>query len=262
MSILKEILRKRGERLQETKRAVSLREVKSAAGGAPAPLDFAEAVRRSGSEKVRLIAEIKKASPSKGVLRKDFDHAGIAQIYEEKNVDAVSVLTEEDYFMGSVSFLEDVRHILTRPVLRKDFIIEEYQIYESRARRADAILVIAAAVEKGQASEFLHLARELGMDVLYEVHSFRELETALSLGSEIIGINNRDLETLSTDLNTTFSLKSEIPSGKTVISESGIRTIEDVRRLQEAGIDAMLIGTAFMESPDIGLKIDALTYKR
>jgi indole-3-glycerol phosphate synthase len=168
------------------------------------------------------------------------------------------VLTEEDFFQGRLEFLEDVKKIVSCPVLRKDFIFDEYQIYEARARKADAILLIAAILELKQAEEFLHLARELGLAVLFEVHDFAELETALRLHAPVIGINNRNLKTLSIDLNTTFELKNEIPGNHAVVSESGIRTRPDVLRLEEAGIDAMLIGTSLMESQDISGKIDEL----
>jgi indole-3-glycerol phosphate synthase len=216
---------------------------------------------RTPGEKIKLIAEIKKASPSKGTVRRDFDHLSIARIYEEKAVNAVSVLTEEDFFQGSLAFLPEVKNVLTKPVLRKDFIFDEYQIYESRAYEADAILLIASILDRNQVVEYLHLAGELGLSVLFEVHDFKELETALVTGSDIIGINNRDLKTLKIDINTTFNLKREISPNKIVVSESGIKTREDVRKLEDSGIDAMLIGTSFMEAEDIGKKIDGLMDK-
>jgi indole-3-glycerol phosphate synthase len=216
---------------------------------------------RTPGEKIKLIAEIKKASPSKGIVRRDFDHLSIARIYEEKAVNAVSVLTEEDFFQGSLAFLPEVKNVLTKPVLRKDFIFDEYQIYESRAYEADAILLIASILDRNQAVEYLHLAGELGLSVLFEVHDFKELETALVTGSDIIGINNRDLKTLKIDINTTFNLKKEISPNKIVVSESGIKTREDVKKLEDSGIDAMLIGTSFMEAEDIGKKIDGLMDK-
>ena len=221
------------------------------------PRDFRAAIKR-GDRHIRLIAEVKKASPSKGVIRKDFDPVGIARIYEDKAVDAISVLTEEDFFSGDLGYIPQIRKAVTRPVLRKDFIFEEYQIYESRASGADAVLLIAAMLDTAQAGDYLELARELGLSVLFEVHSFEELEKALSLKADIIGINNRDLKTLSMDLNATFLLKKEIPSDRVVVSESGIKTRDDVTRLDERGVDAMLIGTTLMESRDIGKKIDEL----
>ena len=192
------------------------------------------------------------------MIRRDFNPVAIAKIYEEKKVNAVSILTEEDYFQGNLFYLSKGRKVLTKPLLRKDFIFDEYQIYESRAYEADAVLLIAALLEKNQAVEYLHLAEELGMSVLFEVHDFKELEMALSVGTGIIGINNRNLKTLNVDINTTFHLRKEIPPGKIVVSESGIRTSGDVRRLAGGGIDAMLIGTSFMEADDISGKIEEL----
>ena len=177
---------------------------------------------------------------------------------QDKTVHAVSVLTEEDFFKGSLQFIPEVKQVLTKPVLRKDFIFDEYQIFEARAFKADAILLIAALLETNQAAEYLHLAQELGLSVLFEIHNFRELEMALSIKAGIIGINNRNLKTLKIDIQTTFDLKREIPADRVVVSESGIKTREDVKSLDTAGVDAMLIGTSFMESDDIGRKIEEL----
>jgi indole-3-glycerol phosphate synthase len=173
-------------------------------------------------------------------------------------VNAISVLTEEDFFQGRLEFLADVKTISLLPVLRKDFIVDEYQIVEARANQADAILLIAALLDAGQAGEYIHMAKEFGMAVLFEVHDQGELEMALEIDAPIIGINNRNLKTLQIDLNTTFTMKREIPADRIVVSESGIRTRDDVIRLEEAGVDAMLIGTSLMESRDIGGKIDEL----
>ena len=257
MSILRKIVEQKKERVSYAKSVTPLAELKNAIKNIPAPLNFSKAVKRDNSP-LRLIAEIKKASPSKGLIRPDFSHTAIASIYEAKKVDAVSVLTEEDFFQGRLEFLEDVKKIVSCPVLRKDFIFDEYQIYEARAKKADAILLIAAILELKQAEEFLHLARELGLSVLFEVHDFAELETALRINAPVIGINNRNLKTLAIDLNTTFELKKEIPGDRIVVSESGIKTRDDVLRLEEAGVDAMLVGTFLMESQDIAGKIDVL----
>ncbi len=261
MGILQEIVSKKKERLKDSWFHTSIRELKKKIGDIGRPRDFRSAIKRSTGEKIRLIAEIKKASPSKGIIKREFNHLAIAGIYEEKSVNAVSVLTEEDFFQGSLTFLPDIKKVTARPLLRKDFIFDEYQIYESRAYEADAILLIASILEKSQAAEYLHLAGELGLSVLFEVHDFKELEMALMTNCDIIGINNRDLITLKIDMNTTFNLKKEIPSGKIIVSESGIRTAEDVRRLEDSGVDAMLIGTTFMEAEDIGRKIDELMNK-
>lgn len=239
--------------------SVPLRELKSKITDIQTPRDFRTAVKRSLDENIKLIAEIKKASPSKGIIREKFDHISIAQIYDKKHVHAVSVLTEEDFFMGSLSFLPEVKKITSKPVLRKDFIVDEYQIYETRVNSADAILLIAAILEKNQAAEYLNLAGELGLSVLFEVHDYKELEMALLIACDIIGINNRNLKTLQIDLNTTLTLMREIPTGKIVVSESGIKSRTDVQKLQNIGVDALLIGTSFMEAEDIGKKIDELT---
>ncbi len=257
MSILKTIVDRKREKLIQTKCKIPLYDLKRKISDSGNPLDFGSSIKRN-SNNIKLIAEIKKASPSKGIIRKDFDPLKIGKIYQEKAVDAVSILTEEDYFQGSLLFIPEVKKFLTKPVLRKDFIFDEYQIYEARAYQADAVLLIAAILEKNQASEYIHLSEELGLSVLFEVHDFKELETALYLDCKIIGINNRNLKTLQIDINTTFNLKKEIPPDKIVVSESGIKNYNDVLKLQEHGIDAMLIGTALMESSDIGKKIDEL----
>lgn len=258
MSILNEIVLKKKERLENVKTKVSLKDLRSKIANIEKPKDFEGAIKRTPNEKVKLIAEIKKASPLKGIIRKDFNHLSIARIYEQEDVHAISVITEEDFFLGSLSFLAEIRKILTKPLLRKDFIFDEYQIYESRANEADAILLIAAILEKNQAAEYLHLSKELGLSVIFEVSNFKELEMALYIDSNIIGINNRDLKTLNIDINTTLELKKEIPSNKVIISESGIKTKDDVKRLDEAGIHAILVGTTFMEAEDIVIKIREL----
>lgn len=257
MSVLGKIVEKKKEQLAYAKSATPLASLKSLARNIPEPRNFAEAIRRTRTP-IRLIAEVKKASPSKGLIRADFNHIAIASVYEEKKVDAVSVLTEEDFFQGKLEFLEEVKQLVSCPVLRKDFIFDEYQIYEARANKADAILLIGAILGLKQAEEYLGAARELGLSVLFEVHDFAELETALRIYAPVIGINNRNLKTLEIDLNTTFELKKEIPKDRIVVSESGIRTRDDVLRLEESGIDAMLIGTSFMESQNIAEKIDNL----
>jgi indole-3-glycerol phosphate synthase len=257
MSILDTIVGKKRERLGVAKGRVPLRELRGRVPGMEKPRDFKSGVRR-GEGRIRLIAEIKKASPSKGLIREAFDALNIARIYEEKAVNAISVLTEEDFFSGDLCYVPEVKKVATRPLLRKDFIFDEYQIYESRAWGADAILLIAALLEKGQAGEYLDLAKELGLSVLFEVHNLEELEMALRVDADIIGINNRNLKTLSVELNTTLVLKKDVPPGKIVVSESGIKTREDVMRLEDKGVDAILVGTTFMESTDIGKKIDEL----
>jgi indole-3-glycerol phosphate synthase len=257
MSILDAITEKKKERLSHAKGKVPLRELKSKIRDAEGLRDFKGAVTK-GEGRIRLIAEIKHASPSRGAIRKDFDPLDIAHIYEKKSVDAISVLTEKDFFFGDLEFLPAIRQAVTMPLLRKDFILDEYQIYESRVWGADAVLLIASLLERSRAGEFLHLCSELGLSVLFEVHDPGELEKALGLNADIIGINNRDLTTLTVDLNTTFALRRDIPPDRIVVSESGIRVREDIVRLEAGGVDAVLIGTSLMESQDIGRKIDEL----
>lgn len=257
MSVLSTIVAKKTERLLHAKSTRPLRELKAALRDAERSRDFRAAIAGEPGA-IRLIAELKKASPSKGLIRKNFDPARIASVYESGPVAAISVLTEEDFFQGRLSFIPLVRQKTTKPLLRKDFLFDEYQLYEARAYGADAVLLIAALLERGQAAEYLQLAGELGLSVLFEVHDEEELEQALSIDAPLIGINNRNLRTLRIDLATTFRLKREIPAGKIVVCESGIRTRDEVQRLIDAGIDAMLIGTSLMEAQDIGKRIDEL----
>ncbi len=257
MSILDAIVAKKRDRVASAKTRIPLVELKSIVRDRETARNFQRAIKRD-ARGLRIIAEIKKASPSKGLIRADFNHTSIASIYEAKMVDAVSVLTEEDFFQGSLKILQDVRKIVSCPILRKDFIFDEYLIYEARATGADAILLIASILDLKQAEEYFHLANEIGLSVLFEVHDFDQLEKALRINAPVIGINNRDLKTLSIDLGTSVRLKTEIPAGRVVVSESGIHKREDVLRIDSAGIDAILVGTCLMESPDIGRKIDEL----
>jgi indole-3-glycerol phosphate synthase len=258
MAILQEILSKKNHKLQNSKRLFPIKELRSRIADTETPRNFRSAITRSQNDHMRIIAEIKKASPSSGLIRKDFHHISIAKIYEEKKVNAISVITEEDFFKGSLRFLNEIKVVTSRPILRKDFIFDEYQIYESRANMADAILLIAAILDKNQALEYLHLANELGMSVLFEVHTRKEIDMAIFIKSDIIGINNRNLSTMQVDMDTTLKLKKEIPSDKITVSESGIKTREEVKTLESAGIDAMLIGTSLLEAENIREKIDIL----
>ncbi|MBI3995772.1 MAG: indole-3-glycerol phosphate synthase TrpC, partial [Nitrospirae bacterium] len=225
-----------------------------------APRDFAGSL--SSNAGLKLIAELKQASPSQGLLRDRFDPAGIARIYEEEGATAVSVLTEERFFRGSLEYLSIVRKAVSRPLLRKDFVLDEYQVYEARAFDADAVLLIAAILDDNRLSDFQALAGDLGMNALVEVHTEEEVDRALRAGAGLIGINNRDLTTFKTDLKTTFRLIRGIPDDRIVVSESGIARSKDVERLIEAEADAVLIGETFMKSPDIRGKIRELFGKR
>jgi Indole-3-glycerol phosphate synthase len=208
--------------------------------------DFKSALAK---EKISIIAEIKKASPSKGIIKEDFDHKAIAEIYSMLDIDAISVLTEKRFFLGNDNYIKDVKEIAEKPVLRKDFIIDEYQIYQAKAIGADAILLIAAIL-KGKLKSFYDLAVELGLHVLVEVHTKEELEETLQTGAEIIGINNRNLKTFKVDLKTTEELIKYIPPNKIVVSESGITDSSDVNYLHSIGVKAVLIGETFMRGID------------
>ena len=223
----------------------------------PKTLDFAKALIGSGS-KTRIIAEVKKASPSKGVIREDFEPVSIAMDYEQHGAAAISVLTEQDFFQGSPEYLSAIKKKVRIPVLRKDFLFNPYQIYESRAIGADALLLIAAILEDSQLREFLALCHEQGMAALVETHTVHELERVLEAGAEIIGINNRNLNTFKTDIDTTVELIRHIPPGKIVVSESGINTAEDIRKLREAGVHAFLIGESLMRHDSPGEKLSEL----
>ncbi|KPK42600.1 MAG: hypothetical protein AMJ78_01960 [Omnitrophica WOR_2 bacterium SM23_29] len=215
--------------------------------------DFKGAI--SKAKDINLIAELKKASPSHGVLRHEYDPKEIAKIYAENGAAAISVLTEEKYFQGNLIHLNIAREAGGLPVLRKDFIISEYQVYESALANADAILLIARILEKGVLRGLYNLAKELEMDVLVEVHDQRDLDKALGTNAEIIGINNRDFATFEVDLNTTLELTPKIPQDKIIVSESGIKDFEDVKRIKERGVKAVLVGEAFMQSDDIAAEI-------
>ncbi len=201
---------------------------------------------------VSIIAEVKKASPSKGVICKDFDPVAIARNYQQSQAQAVSVLTDVEFFQGSLLYLMQIREQISLPVLRKDFIIDEVQISEAALHGADAILLIAAILDHYQLRDFQAMAHSLAMDVLVEVHDEPELEKALAADSRLIGVNNRNLKDFSMDLNTTFRLKKLVPEGIPVVSESGLRDHEDIRRLQEAGITAALIGETLMRAGSSG----------
>ncbi len=215
---------------------------------------FREAISASG--RMNLIAEIKKKSPSckKGFFKK-LDVAGLAEAYEKAGARAISVLTDRKYFGGSISHIAEARRVAALPVLRKDFIIDEYQVYESRYAGADAILLIARILAKEQIKSFMHLAKRIGMDSIVEIHDETDLEKALSSDAKLIGINNRDLDTFKVNIDNTFKIVLRMPKEITKISESGIRSSDDIARLREIGVGAVLIGGAFLEAGDIYAKI-------
>ena len=258
MSILQEIVRKKKEELSSTKRLTPLAELKARIRDEKSTVSFQEALKRLPGSPIRLIAEVKKASPSKGLIRENFNVRDIVSIYNKKSVAAISVLTEERYFGGRIDYLALARENTVKPLLRKDFIFDEYQVYEARAYRADALLLIASVLEKSHLADLYALAQELSLDCLVEIHNLKELETALDCNSRIIGINNRNLETMNISLKTTVSLLKEIPDDKIVISESGYESRRDIDAVSLTRTDAVLIGTAIMKSEDIGAKIDEL----
>ncbi|MGB9780874.1 indole-3-glycerol phosphate synthase TrpC [Caldanaerobacter sp.] len=203
--------------------------------------------------KVAIIGEIKRASPSKGIIKEEFDLVEIAKTYEKAEVDAISVLTEKRFFKGEDGYIPQVKKVTTKPVLRKDFVIDEYQIYESKFLGADAVLLIVAIL-KDKLKNFCDIAKQIGLDVLVEVHEEEELETALKAGCDIIGINNRDLKTFEVDIKTTERLIKNIPKDKIVVSESGIKTPEEVLYLSSLGVKAVLIGESFMKMDEGRIK--------
>ncbi len=207
---------------------------------------------------IRIIAEVKKASPSKGVIREEFDPVEIARTYEENGATAISVLTDEKHFQGSLEYLKRIKEAVNLPILRKDFIIDEYQVYESRAAGADAVLLIAAVLGAEKLRALLNLCLVLGLAALVEVHDEEELKSALGAGAKLIGINNRDLKTFKTDLKTTIRLAPKASNGVVVVAESGIHTCDDIAKLKTAGATAFLIGEALMKEPDIGCKLREL----
>jgi indole-3-glycerol phosphate synthase len=219
------------------------------------PLDFKAALRGEG---LKLIAEVKKASPSKGLLCPDFRPVEMAQIYAQSGAAAISVLTEVNYFQGSLEYLDSIRDGVKVPLLRKDFIFDEYQIYESAVYGADALLLIAAILTSKQLAELLNLSNSLGLACLVEVHDESEIKKALQSGAEIIGINNRDLKTFKTDIETTHRLQALLPRGKIVVSESGISSNEDIKKLKMWGVNAALVGETLVTSKDIASKIKEL----
>ena len=221
--------------------------------------DFVGALRtKIAAGQPAVIAEIKKASPSKGVIRADFIPADIAQSYSEFGAACLSVLTDQQFFQGSVDYLKQARASCQLPVLRKDFMVDAYQIYESRAMGADAVLLIAACLDDAQMKEFEAIARSLYMAVLVEVHDADELQRALKLKTPLIGINNRNLKTFEVSLDTTLTLMKDIPADRLLVCESGIHTRDDVLRMGAAGVNAFLVGEAFMRVPEPGEALAAL----
>ncbi|HSG19108.1 MAG TPA: indole-3-glycerol phosphate synthase TrpC [Anaerolineae bacterium] len=265
-TILDEIMTYHREQLPKTKRAVPIGDLRALVSVAPPAVSFSAALKQPG---VSLIAECKKASPSKGLLLADYDPVRLAQTYVRAGARAISVLTDARHFQGSLEHLRDVKETMADlaslvhgkndprmatgvPVLRKDFLFDPYQLYEARAAGADAVLLIAAVLEGGELGGLIGLVNQLGMEALVEVHTEAELERVVPLNPTVIGVNNRDLQTFEVDFENTARLRAMIPAGVTVVAESGIKTAADVRRLAEIGVDAILVGETLVRSKDIG----------
>ena len=260
-SILEEIVAAKRSELAEAKRAAPLAEVEHAAAEQTAPLDLYGTLVASG---IRLIAEVKKASPSRGLLSPNFDPVQLAETYVANGAAAVSCLTDPR-FQGELAHLSAIKQAgasARAPVLRKDFIFDPYQVYEARAAGADGILLIVAILEPSQLKELLETSQSLWMQCLVEVHDESELETAVEVGAEIIGVNNRDLHTFTTDLAVTQRLAPLVPRGKVLVSESGIFTRDDLRTLGRSRVNAVLVGEALVTAPDVAAKVRELSGQR
>ena len=271
--ILDKILADKRIEVQDGKSRIPAEQMRRIAADAPPPRDFASALwatppsprigrgaggEGSGESEIRLISEVKKASPSKGLIRPDFDPVWIGRTYEAAGASAISVLTDEKYFQGKLEYLTAVRDAVSIPCLRKDFIVDPYQVYEARAAKADAILLIVAALPKDQLVNLMTLASDLGMASLVEIHTAGELDIALDINAKIVGINNRNLQTFEMTLETTLSLAEKVPGDRALVSESGIFTRADVEALLSAGVDAILVGESLMREPDPGVKVREL----
>jgi indole-3-glycerol phosphate synthase len=254
--ILNKILETKRRELRDALQAAPLLAVRASAESMPKPRDFIGAIRaKIAAGNAAVIAEIKKASPSKGVIRENFNPAEIAKSYEAGGAACLSVLTDVEYFQGSAEYLKQARAACNLPVLRKDFMIDMYQVYEARAMGADCILLIAAAIDLAKMQELENVAHSLGMAVLVEVHNGEELDLALQLNTPLLGINNRNLRTFDVTLQTTLDLLPRIPADKIIVTESGIFTADDVKLMRDNHVHTFLVGEAFMRQDDPGLEL-------
>lgn len=259
--VLDKIMRHKAEEVEFAKRQVSLADLKAQADDTSDCRGFAKALSNSlSSGRSAVIAEVKKASPSKGVIRPDFDPQRIAESYAEHGASCLSVLTDHEFFQGSTDYFRMARQVCSVPILRKDFMLDDYQVYEARAMGADCILLIVAALEDGLMQDLAGRALELGMDVLVEVHNSDELERGLYLDMPMIGINNRNLRDFSTSLNTTIDLLPMIPDGITVVTESGIHSHDDVEKMRRNKVNSFLVGEAFMRADNPGERLAELFF--
>lgn len=255
-SILDEIVASKRRETASARRRMPLEEMEDQAAGAPPTRDFVAAL--AGPGPIQLIAEVKKASPSAKVIREDFDPVGIARTYQAHGAACLSVLTDAPYFQGHLSYLARIRAAVAVPLLRKDFIIDEYQVVEARLAGADAILLIAEILDDGQLVALRERAQALGMATLVEFHDEANLPRVLGSGATLVGINNRDLHRFVTDLGQTLRLRDQVPPHVTLVSESGIRNRRDVERLETAGVSAVLVGETLMRADDVGLAVERL----
>lgn len=262
-TILRNIVARKWEEIDARKRRQSLAELKARAGDQPETRGFASALhQRIEASTPAVIAEIKKASPSKGIIRDPFEPARIAESYETGGAACLSVLTDHDFFQGHEDHLTTARNACSLPVLRKDFMVAPYQIYEARTIGADCVLLIAACLTKDQMQELEGIAHEIGLDVLVEVHNSQEMDDALTLSTPLMGINNRDLHSFEVSLDTTFNLHQRIGAERMAITESGIMTRKDVENMTGHGIYGFLVGESFMRAPDPGEKLQELFFPR
>lgn len=261
-TVLNRIIDRKFEEVAERSARRSFAQLQAEIASASQPRGFVAAMEaKLAAGQSAVIAEIKKASPSKGVIREDFHPAEIARSYEQGGAACLSVLTDADFFQGSEAYLQQAREACSLPVIRKDFIVDPYQVYEARAIAADCILLIAAALDDAQLAQLNALAHELGMDVLIEVHNAEELQRILPLGNRLVGINNRNLHNFETSLDNTFSLLAQIDENRIVVTESGIHSADDVAAMRQHNVDAFLVGEAFMRAAEPGEKLAELFAK-
>jgi indole-3-glycerol phosphate synthase len=256
VSVLDKIVATKRREIEAARAAKPEAKVRAEAEAAPKGRDFFAALATPG--RIKLIAEVKKASPSAGVIRADFDPVKIAQIYEQHGAACLSVLTDEPFFQGKLDYLREIRAAVSLPLLRKDFILDKYQVYEARAAGADAVLLIAECLDDCNLRALHNEIVALGMTPLVELYDPNNLNRVLEAGATLVGINNRDLHTFKTDLDHTLRMRERVPENCVLVAESGIRTRADVERLESAGVNAILVGETLMASPDIGVAVDAL----
>jgi indole-3-glycerol phosphate synthase len=258
-TILDKIVATKRAEIERARAAVSEIDIRARLKDAPPVRNFFQAL--AAGKPIRLIAEVKKASPSAGIIRADFDPVGIARIYEAHGASCISVLTDEQYFQGSLDYLRSIRAAVSLPVLRKDFVLNTYQVLEARAAGADAVLLIAECLDDCNLRALFNAICELGMTPLVELYEPENLQRVFDSGATLIGINNRNLHTFEVDLEHTIRMRKRVPDECVLVGESGIKTHDDVQRLEDAGVDAILVGESLMREPDIGAAVDRLLWR-